>query len=224
MRKLRWITVLLLVAGAGGLGYKLRADWRSFRASNDPSGIKLRPLPPVPAPEVPAAKDYTVVAQQNPFHPERNDALPPPPPATVKPALGPPPLVYGSMILGAEKFALLGSDNDPRPRKVMQGEEFNGYKLAEVRPQSVVFEADGSKNEVMLYNALTRLRRDSARTQSPPPPTATAATVGASSPPQLNGVPVYVPPSDPPASPNVKPPAGRKLVMTPFGPMWQDDK
>ena len=46
MRRLHWLMIVLLLAGAGGLGYKLRADWRSFRASNNPDVIRLRPMPP----------------------------------------------------------------------------------------------------------------------------------------------------------------------------------
>src|ERR1051326_3525130 len=102
MRKLQWISIVLLVAGAAGLGWKLRADWRSFHAANDPSALKTRTLPPPQVPSEAPAPDYSVVAQQNPFHPERTNAMPPPPVEPVK-AMGPPPLVYGSMLLRSEE-------------------------------------------------------------------------------------------------------------------------
>jgi hypothetical protein len=216
MRKLRWISILLLVLGAAGLAYKLRADWREFHAVNDPATVKPRPLPPAQAASTAPAPDYTVVAQQNPFHPERNDAMPPPP-AVVAKSVGPPPLVYGSMLLGKEKYALMATENDLKPRKVNEGEDFNGYKLAQVKEQSVVLESDGAKSEVMFYNALSRLRRENAvKTQAPPP------TVQANAPaPAVSAVPaeqMALPPSSAPA------PAGKILVMTPFGPIWQDKK
>ncbi|HZQ93130.1 MAG TPA: hypothetical protein VFA60_15165 [Terriglobales bacterium] len=224
MRKTRWLVLVLLAATAGGLGYRVRADWRGYDAQNNPAAIRPRPQLPTVMPPAEPARDYAVVAQQNPFHPERNDATPPPP-ARVS---GPPPLVYGSMMLGKEKFALLGAEGDPKPRKVLEGENFNGYKLAEVRAQSVVFEADGSRNEVMLYNAATRLRREHVRTQAssaPPPPavataaSAPAATTVASAPPQQQPAAPqspFVPAGLPPA------PAGKRYVETPFGPILAD--
>jgi type II secretory pathway component PulC len=216
MRKLRWISILLLVLGAAGLGYKLRAEWRAFRAANDPAVIKPGPLASAPPAAAMPPADYSVVAQQNPFHPERNDAMPPPP-AVVAKVVGPPPLVYGSMLLGKEKYALMATENDLKPRRVNEGEEFSGYKLAEVKQQSVILEADGSKSEVMFYNALSRLRRETTKTQAPPPTTvqanAATPTLAVSAEPPL-----------PPPNSGAAAPAGKKLVMTPFGPIWQDVK
>src|SRR4051812_12117300 len=178
MKKLRWITITLLVCGAVALGWKLQADWRVYRAKNDPAALKLRPMsPPAALPGELPAHDYAVVAQQNPFHPERNDAVPPPPQAAAV-ASGPPPLFYGSMILGKERFALMAMENHPKPRKVLEGDSFNGYKWAEVLPQSVVLESGGSKNEVMLYNAISRLHRDAARTAPSPAAHATTTSTG----------------------------------------------
>ena len=202
MRRIRWMMVVLLAAGSCGLGWKLRSDWLGFRAKNDPQALKLRaPAPPPAVAAALPASDYSVVAQQNPFHPERNDAVPPPPPAAAAPS-GPPPLIYGSMILGRERFALMATESDPKPRKVVEGEDFNGYKLAQVAPQSVVLEVNGARSEVMLYNALVRLRRDYSKTA--PAAAAPAATTVAA--PQN-------------AAPETPPP-GKKLMMTPFGPMW----
>jgi hypothetical protein len=121
------------------------------------------------------------------------------------------------MMLGKEHFALMATESDPKPRRVMEGDNFNGYKLAEVKAQSVVLEFGGSKNEVMLYNALSRLRREYHKTESAP--AAAAATTVASSAPA-----VAEPPPMPPPVSGVKPPPGKELTMTPFGPMWVDKK
>ena len=223
MRRVRWLMIVLLAAGAVGLGYKLRADWRSYSARNNPQSLKPRPAAALVVPLAAPARDYTVVSQQNPFHPERNDAVP-----QEAKASGPPPLVYGSMILGKEKFALLGTESDPKPRKVVEGEMFNGYRLAEVLPQSVVLEADGARNEVMLYNAAARLRREQVRTQSssaPPPPVQTvgaqsAATTTVESPAAAAQNPY---PKDRITAATPAPP-GKKWVETPFGPMLVDAK
>jgi len=220
MRKLRWISIVLLVIGAVALGYKLRADWKTFHAANDPGALKPRPMPAAQAPAMTPVPDYTVVAQQNPFHPERNDAMPPPPAVAAK-TVGPPPLVYGSMLLGKQKFALMATESDLKPRRIEEGSEFLGYKLAEVKEQSVVLEADGAKNEVMFYNALSRLRREATKTQSPAatgPATATVAQAASSEP---AAAPT---PAIPLAVPGATPPPGKRLVDTPFGYIWQDVK
>lgn len=227
MRRLHWIAIVLLIVGAGGLGYKLRADWRSFRAANDPVGLKVTALPAAPASSGAQTRDYTVVAQQNPFHPERNDALPPPPPVEQVKTVGPPPLVYGSMLLGKEKYALMGTEADPKPHKVNEGDDFGGYKLVGIKPQSVVLEADGSKSEVMFYNALTRLKRDAQKTQATgggAAPTVTASAASTTTTATAAEPHIEVPPPLPPAIPGATAPAGKVLQMTPFGPMWVDKK
>ena len=229
MRKLRWISMVLLLAGASGLVYKLRADWHSFGVANDPARVSVRPLPSASGSTAVPAPDYTVVAQQNPFHPDRNDQMPPPPPVEQKPQ-GPPPLVYGSMLLGKEKYALMGTEGDPKPKKVVEGDNFQGYKLAEVKSQSVVLELGGSKNEVMFYNALSRLRREQAQRTQPPPPAPAAAggtttTVSAAAPTAAaapSGPPAQLGPvmEMPPATLGATPPPGYKLGMNPFGYTW----
>lgn len=224
IRKLHWFMVLSLLLGALGLGYKLRNDWRTFRDNNNPKVVKVHPGPPATVAEISQPRDYTVVAQQNPFSPERNDATPPPPPVAAAPT-GPPPLIYGSMILGTERFALMGTEADPKPRKVMEGDSFNGYKLAQVLPQSVVLQTGDSKSEVMLYNALARLRRDTVKTQATSAgtptasPNASAATTTTVAPAGPAVAPIGIP-SLP--GPNAPAPPGKKLVETPFGPMWVD--
>ncbi len=108
----------------------------------------------------------------------------------------------------------MAAENDPRPRKVIEGDSFNGYKLAEVKAQSVVLESGGTSNEVMLYNALARVRRGSGATGPPPPPAVPAAsaatTVGAN------------PSNEPPATDASHP--GQRLVLTPFGRVWMKEK
>ena len=228
MRKYRWLILVLLLAGAVGLGLRLRRDWTSYRAQNDPGKLKLRPLAPVSLPAPAPLRDYSVVAQQNPFHPERNDAVPQ---AQTQPS-GPPPLVFGSMILDKERFALMGTEANPRPQKVVEGETFNGYKLAEVRSQSVVLEAGEGKNEVMFYNALTRLRRDYTRTQSSapaaPPPVATTTTAAPAPAAQTTTTVADAPRTQVPSPKGEEMPIwapphpGMKVMQTPWGPIWVD--
>ncbi len=224
MKRLRIITIVVLAVAAIALGMRLRSDWLAYRAANDPRNLKLRPMPPAPVADITPAKDYSVVATQNPFHPERNNSVPAP--AEAQRISGPPPLVYGSMLLGKERFALMATEQDPKPRKIVEGESLAGYKLAEVRAQSVVLEADGTKSEVMFYNALARLRRDYQKT------TAVAAgpavqSVAAGGGPAATTTTVAAAPAAPAnsANPKAEPPAppGKHYVNTLFGRFLVDD-
>jgi hypothetical protein len=227
MRLRLWILNLLLLAGAIWVVRMLRNDWNAYARRNDPKSILLRPVLGASAPGEVIAPDYSSIAQQNPFHPDRNDTIQ----QVAQPAkpTAPPPLVYGSIILGSARFALLATDESATPQRVEEGGTFNGYHLTKVLPQSVVFEAAGTENEIMFYNSMTKLRRQSTRTQgnaAAPSPSAvrsTGSSDGASS-----GAPAGTPsgagsaPQRPATPPPV--PAGKKLVETPFGPMYVDDK
>ncbi len=226
MRKRFWIVNLVLLASVVGLGWKLRADWRAYAARNGPRSLVLHPLHGVSEPAAPSLRDYSAVTRQNPFSADRNDAVPQ---AEQAKPVGPPPLVYGSVILGASRFALLGTEESPKPQRVSEGNTFGGYRLVRVLPQSVVLESSGAQTEIMLYNALARLRREHARTaaassSAAPPP---VQTVGGGAPP----TPVATSaPSNPtqPALPLPTPPGqprpGMRVMQTPWGPIWVEDR
>jgi len=221
MRKARWMVNLLLFAGATGLGWKLAADWRAYAARNDPQAIKVRPLTLAPGPRPLVSRDYSSIALQNPFYPDRNDVVALPNQAR---PLGPPPLFYGSVILGKDRFALLATEANPKPQKVNEGETFEGYKVGQVRPESVVFETSAGPSEVMLYNAIARLHRQYVKTAA----TASASSgLAAAGPTRMLGAPAAPPPpaaaaqaaaqsgGQPPAG---SPQAGSTIIQTPWGP------
>jgi hypothetical protein len=230
MARTRWVVNLLLLAGAIGLCWKLRSDWRTQMKQNGPQAVRAKPLALAAEPAVPAPRDYSNIGQQNPFSADRNDVIAAPQQAV---ALGPPPLYYGSIILGKQRFALLGTEASPKAQEIGEGNTFNGYKLVTVRPESVVFQTQAGTSEVMLYNAISRLRREYERTQ-PSPSTAAAASAaspagGAGTPAAAaNGLTVVSAPSA--ATPSAVPlpasaqPPGTHAVQTPFGPMWVQDQ
>jgi type II secretory pathway component PulC len=227
MRIRFWIIHLLLVATAVGLAYRLRTAWRVYAAQNGMQSLVLRPVSRVSVPTGASRPDYSSIAQQNPFHPDRNDTIQQ---ATqpVKPT-APPPLVYGSIILEGTRFALLATDESTAPQKVEEGGTFNGYHLTKVLPQSVVFEAAGTESEIMFYNSMTKLRRQSARTPASAAPSSPAAVRSTStSDGAPGGAPAPTPSvtgSAPPRPASLPPPpAGKKIVDTPFGPIYVDDK
>jgi hypothetical protein len=227
MKKRFWFINFLCACSLVGLGWKLRKDWRQSAVHNGPESLEIRPVSGVPAPARLAPADYSVIGPQNPFHAERNDVIAEP---TLAKVTGPPPLVYGSVILGDTRFALLASEQSPKPRRVAEGSVFEGYRLVRVLPQSVVLESGAGRNEVMLYNALERLHRQVSKTSANARPAAVtpAATITSApaSPAEVasTGPANSAPYSSNPAMPTVAAPQEKEVMETPFGPILVDKK
>lgn len=228
MRKSFWFINLILLLGAAGLVWKLHADWRLDMVQNGPQSVRAGRLSLPGGVASLAPRAYGSIAQQNPFSADRNDIIVTPQQAAAAVPLGPPPLYYGSVILGNERFALLGSPttNSP-PQRVAEGQTFNGYKVAQVHSESVVFQTAAGTSELMLYNAIARLRRSYTKTQ-----TATSATNGTGAAPPAAAVTSTAAPaaSAPPAAAAASAApttdaahAGKHLMQTPFGPIWVND-
>jgi len=164
MRKQDLILNLMLALSLTGLAWKLRNDWRNYAAENGPQRLDIHPMSGVSLPPPAPVPDYTAVARLNPFHADRNDVVDQP--AALGKTLGPPPLIYGSFILGEDRFALMSTEQASKPERVPEGGMFDGYRLVKVLPESVILESAAGRDEIMLYNALMRLRRQQAKTAS----------------------------------------------------------
>jgi hypothetical protein len=226
MRVRIWILNLLLLAMAAGLVWKLRTDWRTYAAANGPQALVLRPLGSVVAPPLSPQGEYSAIAQQNAFHPDRNDSMPPPPAVQVTTA--PPPLVYGSLILGDNRYALMAPDESAVPQQIQEGQSLNGYTLVRVQAQSVTLESSSGQQEIMFYNAMSKLRRNSSKTVAASNGAAGGAVHTGSASSQSAAANAAASTSaaapQPAAAPAAAPPPGKKVVQTPFGPMLMDDK
>lgn len=216
---------LLCFASLLGLGWKLGKDWRHYAAHNGPQALETHPLSGVPLPPSLSSSDYTAIARQNPFHADRNDVITEPVQAKV---IGPPPLVYGSLIFGSSRSALLGREQSPKAERVEEGSTFDGYRVVRVLPESVVLESSAGQQEIMFYNAMERLHRQTART-SVSAKTA-AALPGAASGNAANSQSAAVTGAEKagPAQSSATQamtaqpaalPAEKEVVNTPFGPM-----
>ena len=231
MRKQDLILNLGLFFTLGLLGWKLHKDWRNYAIQNGTQALEVHSLNGVSLPPPLTTPDYTAVARQNPFHPERNDVIVQPS-AQTQP-IGPPPLIYGSIIMGETRFALMASEQSPKAERVSEGEAFEGYKLVQVLPESVVLESSAGRSEIMFYNALMRLHRQGGKTASavashPTTPnsvgasaivaTATStdvAAAGSAAPTSRENLQ---------AAPAQAVPQGKELIDTPFGPILVDKK
>jgi len=233
MRRQDLILNLLLLLSLGALGWKLHRDWKDYAMRNGPQALKTRPITAVSVPALSAMPDYTAVARQNPFQADRNDIILEAT-AQAKP-MGPPPLFYGSIIMGDTRFALMGTEQSPKPERVSEGSTFDGYQLVKVLPESIILESAAGRDEVMLYNALMRLHRLQSKTTSTPISTASrsSTTVPVVSAPSSSPVQTAVSGTEPgnsaatPTSsttPAMAAPAGKQIVDTPFGPVAVDRK
>ena len=228
MRTRIWILNILLLAGVIALAWKFRQDWKAYAAQNSPRALVLRPLGGISAPRGGALGEYSVIALQNAFHPERNDSMPPPP--SVQVTTAPPPLVYGSLIMGENRFALMATDESAAPQQVPEGQSMNGYKLIRVQAQSVTLESSSGQTEIMFYNSMSKLRRNSSRTTAGNPASSAAAARSTSSGAGGAGQAATTGTSPQPGaqasapSAQIVAPPGKKVVQTPFGPMLMDDK
>jgi|SRR6267143_2000171 len=228
MNKRHWIISLFCVGSLAGLGWKLHRDWRQYAAHNGPQALEVHALSGVPVPVALPAPDYNAIARQNPFHAERNDLISESVQAKVS---GPPPLVYGSIIFGSTRAALLGTEQSPKPERVAEGSTFEGYRLVSVLPQSVVLESGAGREEIMFYNALERLHRQASKTsanaRASSQPTVVSSGGGQAPPPSVvaNVGPANTPvePQNPALSARPTAP-GKEWVDTPFGPMLFDKK
>jgi len=234
MRKQDLLLNLFLTLSLGLLGWKLHNDWRMYAAQNGPQALDVHSVSGVSLPPLSAAPDYTAVARQNPFQAERNDVIEEPA-AQAKPT-GPPPLIYGSIIMEDTRFALMANEQSPKPERVAEGGMFEGYRLVKVLPESVILESAGGRDEIMLYNALMRLRRQQAKTtvsaaSHPSTPTqvnSTASPNSATALPQSEMASQALPNSaagtKPQSTPALAAPPGKEVVETPFGPVLVEKK
>jgi hypothetical protein len=217
-----WMINLLCVVSLVGLGWKFGKDWRACAAHKGPQALETHPFSDVPVPPPLSPPDYTAIARQNPFHADRNDVITEPAQAKV---VGPPPLVYGSLIFGSTRSVLLGREQSPKAEQVAEGSTFDGYRVVRVLPQSVVLESSAGQEEIMFYNAMEKLRRQttktsaSARPGSQPSGAASESGANPSSAAVTNvGSASSAPPPVSQATAKTAPP-GKEWMDTPFGPM-----
>jgi len=233
MRKQDLIVNLLLILSLVGLGWKLRKDWRNYAAENGPQRLEVHPINGVSLPPSAVVPDYTVVARQNPFHADRNDVSEQAA-AQTRPT-GPPPLIYGSLILGDTRFALMATELSPKAEQIPEGGVFEGYRLVKVLPESVVLESTTGRDEIMFYNALMRLRRQQVKTATAATrssaPSQVASTGSSTAPTGLSAAEMSAAAStnaansgNPQSTPGASAPPGKEIMNTPFGPIAVEKK
>jgi hypothetical protein len=154
-------------------------------------GYKARPSVPSDAPfkteqplVLPTPLDYTIVAEENLFHPERRIPL-----EKKEEALLPKPelVLYGTIVTGDVTLAYVEDKKAPyttpgrgkRPRVLKKGDAIGGFVLKEIDPTKITLVRN---DEVMVVNLDASKERGEGQGKTPPKTPTGAATPGA--PPQ----------------------------------------
>ncbi len=219
MRKLILISaVLAALVGWGGL--KVKRDWQQFRIDHNIQNIQAvseAKLQPVIRKAIgPRPDDARQVAESNIFSFDRNDIAikQAPVAATARPA-GPKPVLFGTMLIGAPRMAMLGPGiaGNRSYRPMIVGEVIDGWTLVEVRDKSVVIESNGVRENVYMNDPTAMLPRDYSRTAGAQPGSQAVALRPTAS--QQQAAPQPLPP--PANSPQGAPAPKTKVIDTPFG-------
>lgn len=215
-----WIFNLMLGALLVWGSLKLRESWAAFDETRGASltrgGLAAAEVPraaqasPVSLP----AENWLEIASRNPFSVDRNDsdlvepAPAPPPVATPK------PILFGTLLLGSERLALLGKAGSRSRQSVKVGEDFDGWRVVEIEDKSVVIISNGAQESLIVGKIPIERRTESTASPavSSVPPAPQSATPAATASPR--------PPAASPGTgriPAVLPP-GTHVIDTPFGP------
>jgi hypothetical protein len=216
----------LLIWGA----VKVVDGWKAFEASHQVSQLETKPdtgggrvVVAEAKPTSPAVNEaWLEIASRNPFSFDRNDVNVVE--AKAPPVAGPKPVLYGTLVMGDDRLALMGkagsSTRTGPPVKV--GETFEGWKVTKIDSKSVLVTSNGVE-ESLVVGRVPVVRNTEK--------TATAAQPQASEP----SVPLA--PAAAPATPAARateaaikawrpgmpPPPGTHVVNNPFGQVLQQD-
>src|SRR5262245_10305228 len=183
MRKLILVNVVLAVlVGWGSL--KVKRDWQQFHIDHNiqniqaVSEVKLQPV--IRKTIAPRPDDARQVAESNVFSFDRNDiAIKQAPAAAAARPAGPKPILFGTMLIGAPRMAMLGPRlaGNRSYRPMLVGEVIDGWTLVEVKDKSVVLDSNGVRETVYMNDPTAMVPRDYSRTTSPQGQFAGGATV-----------------------------------------------
>jgi hypothetical protein len=220
------IHVLAVFAVVSGV-MKLREDSLMFRKSHNLASINPESEPPVAKTPLTASQpsprlDWTEIASRDPFSFDRNDIPIVMKVETSKPR-APKPLLYGTMIVGDSRIALLGPNNAAGRGSlpVRLGEEMEGWKVIQIDDRSVLVEANTVQETLVINDPTAQIPRSQLKTlintpqpSLPPPPPAVSSSV--TSEPAKADVASGI--RDTPAAPK-----RTHVIQTPFGPKVMED-
>ena len=190
-----WIVNISLLAVVVATAVRFHNDWIMFTATHqtgavEPEREKFTKLTSSVAPNAPAPANWTDIPSHNPFSFDRTDIAilepkaPPPPPAP-KVALGPKPVLFGTMSLGEEMMAMIGpakpGNRDYKPMKV--GDVIDGWTVVSIVEKSVIVKGNEVEETIAMNDPTAQVPRDHSRTIEAAPAPVVTSTSGFSPPP-----------------------------------------
>lgn len=175
--KRRNVQVNLLLLGLAALWvYVLAGNWSALEGQD-------RLAPPAPEPRAAAASgrpasrasasDAAAIADYHLFHPDRHNQLPEEAAEGTAAALGPAPVLMGTMGIGGDRYALMVSRGSGSSRglyrRLRVGEALDGYTLVRVEGDRVVMQVGDTEVPVGIDDRPKRSgasARPAARTRA----------------------------------------------------------
>ncbi len=221
MRRI-WILDLTLLALLVAITTRLHNEWIMFSATHqagavEPEREQFGKLSSNLPSNAPAPANWTDIPSHNPFSFDRTDIaiLEPkaPPPPAVK--LGPKPVLYGTMSIGADLIAMVGSTKPGNQKSMKVGEVVDGWTIVSIGDKKMVIKGNDVQETVVMNDPTMEIPRDHTRTSDAAQPN--VVSVSAPSP-----APVAQPAAaQQPAAPTQQPqqPGQRRRIrqVTPFG-------
>jgi len=217
--------VVLLIAGT----LKLRQDWRAFESTHQVGAVQPKPqsFPALPAGASPTAappSDWTEIPTKDAFSFDRNDVdvIASEPAAPPKP-LGPKPILFGIMAVGADRTAFVapGPTGNRNSRPMRVGESVDGWTIVQIADKYIDIEANGTRQSVIMNDPAALVPRETNRTSSIVATPAVVQSTNVPVPTNTPAVPInQVVPANAPASASSEiGPKGQKghWELTPFG-------
>lgn len=181
MRKpIVFLNVVLLMA-AVWLGASVRTAWRANHARYAAVGMGTAEAEEAAAqPVSAAAAGYTEIVARNLFTPDRNNEQPVV--QTVQRQRPPLPFVIGTLNLGSGFLALIAEEREASQgtfRRMREGDEIGGYKIAKIAEHQVVLDFDGQKFPIDVYESAASVPRPAGFQAAAPAPPSTGQVVSA---------------------------------------------
>ena len=164
----------LLVATA----VRFHNEWIMFTATHQTGAVEpdretFAKLPSGVPVNAPAPANWTDIPSHNPFSFDRTDiailepkAPPPPPPPKIQ--TGPKPVLYGTMSIGTQTLALVGTSKGGGQKPMKVGEVIEGWTIASIGDKTMTIKANDVQETVIMNDPTVQIPRDHSRTLDVP--------------------------------------------------------
>jgi len=170
MRRI-WILDLILFALLVAIATRFHNEWIMFKATHQPGAIEPQreqfgKFPSSLPTNTPAPSNWTDIPSRNPFSFDRTDVaiLEPkaPPPPAVK--LGPKPVLYGTLSIGTDVIAMVGSTKPGNQKSMKVGEVIDGWTIVSIGDKTMVIKGNEAQETVVMNDPTVAIPRDHSRT------------------------------------------------------------